>query len=189
MNKKNSLVYFKDGDLMCESGDVRVYRFNDVLHLEIGPGHNLWALESEIEDYVWQINDKPKGHCLEIGLGLGIVSEYILSCPKVESLTTVENNKNVIKTHKQLNPITADNHLILNADGLIYMYQTRRKFDFIFLDFYSVIDEDTLPVIKDFANASKRILNENGIVLGWFDKYTPEKFVKPFYELFEQGGD
>lgn len=186
MTKKSSLIYFQDGDLVCESGDVRVYRFNDTLHLEIGPGHNLWALDSELKDYIWQLNDKPFGDCLEIGLGLGIASDYILSCPKVKTLTTVEKNTDVIKTHKQLNPITSDNHLILNSEGLVYMYQTKRKFDFIFLDFYSVIDEETLPVINDFVIASKKVLKENGVIMGWFDQYTPEEFVKPFYKLFDQ---
>lgn len=183
--RKNSLIYFNDGELVCESGKVKIYRFNDTLHLEIGPGHNLWALESELEDYVWQINDRPNGDCLEVGLGLGVASNYILSCPKVKTLTTVEKNKDVVKAHKQLNPITDNNHLILNADGLIYMYQTNRKFDFIFLDFYSIIDEETMPVINDFVKASKRILKKNGEVMGWFDKYTPEEFVDQFYSLFK----
>lgn len=188
------LVYFKDGELIAESGDVRIYRLNKELYLEIGPGHNLWALESELPDYIWQLNDRPNGACLEIGLGLGVASRYILSCPRVRSLTTVELNDDVINAY---NKLTVDDygheflvypekrHIILNADGLIYMYQTRQRYDFVFIDCYDRIDEDTMPLITDMAYAAKRLLTENGSVIGWFDKYTPEDFVKKFYNVFE----
>jgi len=181
---KDSLLYFRDGDLIAESGKVRVYRFMDLLHLELGPGHNLWAIESELEDYIWQINDRPYGDCLEIGLGLGVASRYILSCPKVKSLTTVEINQDVINVQKQANPIVDNRHLILNADGLLYMYETDRLFDFVFIDCYDVIDEDSLPMIADYAVAADKVLKEGGEMMAWWDKETPEQFVEPFFDLF-----
>jgi len=191
----SGLIYFKNGELITESGEARVYKFNDDLFLEIGPGHNLWALESEISDYIWQLNDRPKGNCLEIGLGLGVASKYILSLPKVRSLTTVELDKDVINIFKQLKPehysskyesVPEKRHTILNVDGLIYMYETKQKFDFIFIDCYSLIDEDTLPIIADMSIAARRILNTNGEIVGWFDKATPEKFIETFYKLFDK---
>lgn len=193
MNK--GLVYFEAGELIAESGDARVYRYNGDLFLEIGPGHNLWALESELEDYVWQLSDKPEGSCLEIGLGLGVASKYILSLHRVRSLTTVEINEDVIGVHAKLRPedysfrfdlFPEKRHTILNADGLIYMYETKQKFDFVFIDCYSVIDEDTLPMIADMSIAAKTILNDDGNVMGWFDKATPEEFVNIFYNIFKQ---
>lgn len=182
---KEGLLYFRDGELVANSGEVRAYKFMDLLHLELGPGHNLWAIESEFEDYVWQINDRPRGDCLEIGLGLGIASRYILSCPKVDSLTTVEINEDVINVQKQINPIDDDRHLILNAEGLPYMCATNRRFDFVFIDCYDAVDEDTLPMIADYVNAAKRLLKECGEILGWWDKATPEQFIKPFFDLFK----
>ena len=191
----NGLIYFKDGELIAESGDAKVYKFNNDLFLEIGPGHNLWALGSEISDYMWQLNDRPKGSCLEIGLGLGVASRYILSLPRVRSLTTVEINKDVMNIHEELKSedyfsdfrmFPEKRHTILNADGLIYMYETKQKFDFIFIDCYSIIDEDTLPMIADMTIAAKKLLNTNGEVMGWLDKATPEKFVKTFYKLFKK---
>lgn len=182
---KTGILYFRDGDLIAESGEAKVYKFMDMLHLELGPGHNLWAIESELEDYIWQLNDRPQGDCLEIGLGLGVASRYILSCPYVEYLTTIEKNSDVIKVQKTVNPIEDERHLILNADGLPYMYSTNKRYDFIFLDFYSIIDEDTLPLIADMVRAAKRILKDNGEVEGWWDEQTPEEFVKPFYDLFK----
>ena len=156
----DGLIYFEDGKVIAESGDAKVYKLNNELFLEIGPGHNLWALESELEDYIWQLNDKPRGECLEIGLGLGVASKYILSCPRVRGLTTVEVNEDVIKAYSQLksedysfdyNVYPEKRHTILNIDGLVYMYETKQRFDFIFIDCYDIIDEDTLPLIADMS--------------------------------------
>jgi hypothetical protein len=183
---KTGLIYFKDGKLIAESGTARIYSMNNELFLEIGHDcHSLWALESELPDYIWQLKDYPKGSCLEIGLGLGVASKYILTFPKVEKLTTVEKNESVIEVQKKANPIDDDRHLVLNADGLIYAYETKRMFDFIFIDCYSHIDEDTLPLIADMAYACKRILKDDGRVVGWWDESTPEGFVDTFFSLFK----
>ncbi len=184
MGGKRGLIYFRDGELLAQSGEVRAYDFMDLLHLEIGPGHNLWAIESELEDYMWQLSGKPKGDCLEIGLGLGIASRYILSCPMVDSLTTVEINEDVIDVQRQVNTIVDKKHSILNADGLLYMYATGRKYDFVFVDCYALIDEETLPIIADYAQACKKLLRKKGEYIGWFDKATPEEFVEEFYSLW-----
>ena len=194
----DSLIYFKDGKVVAESGDVKVYEMAGELFLEIGPGHNLWALESELEDYIQQLWDKPKGDCLEIGLGLGVSSSYILSCPKVKSLTTVEKNADIIEAYStvkkilgtrprnKLSFVSGKKHIILNADGLLYTYETKRMYEFIFMDFYSLIDEDTLPLIADMAHACKRLLRPGGELIGWYDKYTPEEETKQFHKLFKK---
>jgi len=179
------LIYFKDGELVAESGDARVYKMHDQLFLEKGPGHNLWALESELEDYIQQLGSWPQGDCLEIGLGLGVASRYLLSFPKVKTLTTVEIDEDVIAVQKIANPIDDKRHIILNAHGLYFTYQTKRVYDFIFLDFYSHIDEDTLPEIADMVEACRRTLKDGGRLVGWLDPYTPGDFAKVFLELFE----
>ena len=179
------LVYFKDGELVAESGNARIYRMNDKLFLEKGSGHNLWALEDELEDYIFQLDSWPRGDCLEIGLGLGVASKYILTFPKVKSLTTVEIDEDVIKAQGIANPIDDDRHLILNAHGLYYAYETNQMFDFIFLDFYDVIDEDTLPIIADMVVACNRILKSNGKMIGWLDKHTPGDHASVFMSLFD----
>ena len=91
------MIYFIDGDLIAESGEARVYLYDGLLHLEIGKGHNLWMVESEIKELSEQIGDLPRGNCLEIGLGLGVASRYILSFPEVEKLTTVDEVRAVLK--------------------------------------------------------------------------------------------
>lgn len=195
-DKQGGLIYFQDGEIVAESGEARVYRMyvegEEELFLEIGPGHNLWAHSMEWEDYVFQLKGRPHGDCLEIGLGLGVASRYILSCPKVEHLTTVEVNKDVIEVQKKISPIEdkwgmisfSDRHTILNAEGLAYMYATKKRYDFVFIDCYDRIDEETLPLIADMAFAAKRLLKDGGEVVGWFDKSTPEELVTPFFNIF-----
>jgi len=176
-------IYFVDGKVIAESNDIKIYEMDGVRYLEQGPGHNLWADSAEIKELAEQINERPFGDCLEIGLGLGVASEYILSLPNVKSLTTVEINEDVVYLYKELNK-KDDKHTIVCQNGLDYILQTDRKFDFIFLDFYSLIDEDTLPEIETYVEASTRILKYYGEVMGWFDPYTPEDFAKEFFSMF-----
>lgn len=189
-----SVLYFRDGDLVAEHGNAKVYKMNNELFLEIGPGHTLWASESEIHDYMQQLQDYPKGNCLEIGLGLGVVSRYLLTFPLVKHLTTVEINPDVIAVHSKIKDedrnvdieYNSSKHLILNSGGIEYAYQTKKMYDFIFIDCYDRIDEDTIPVIADMATACGRLLTRNGKMMGWLDKYTPEPFYSMFQKIFDQ---
>ena len=193
----SGLIYFRDGDLVANSGDVSVYDMNDELFLEIGPGHTLWALEREIKDYIVQLDDFPRGNCLEIGLGLGVASRCILTYPYVDHLTTVELNSDVIKTHEITSDILADKsrdtkwlpynknrHSIINMSGLEYLYTTKDKYDFIFMDFWQHIDDDTLPAIADMAKAAKKVLEYDGKIIGWLDPHTTKDNIEYFEKIF-----
>ena len=180
------MIYFIDGELIAEQGEARVYLYDNLLHLEIGPGHNLWMVESEIKELSNQIADKPRGNCLEIGLGLGIASKYILSSPKVDSLTTVEINSDVIAVQQLVNRIDDIRHNIVHMDGFKFMLQTDEKYDFIFFDNYSIIDEDTLEILKNYVKAAEKILTKNGIISAWFDPYTPEEDAFKFFSILKR---
>lgn len=191
---KNGLIYFKDGELIAEQGEARLYQMNDELFLEAGPNHTLWALESELETYMWQLEDYPNGNVLEVGLGLGVASRYLLTFPRVKSLTTIEKNKDIIDLYPRIPRKDSDTfnknfghkkHIIHNIDGLSYVYNTNKKYDFVFLDFYDRIDEETLPEIRDMVNGCKRVLKVGGKIMGWLDPHTPEEFVKEFENIFE----
>jgi spermidine synthase len=189
-------IYYEDGKLVVSEGEVRVYNMDDQLFLEIGRGHTLWTLESEIFDYMEQLGDTPSGDVLEIGLGMGVTSRYLLSCEKVKTLTTIEINKDVIKVYnkikgllddrlKDIVNITSDKkHRIINNAGLRYITHTQRKYDFIFIDNYTIIDEETLPEIEELVKAAAKILNSGGIISGWYDKYTLERFTVRFNDIF-----
>jgi spermidine synthase len=180
------MIYFVDGDIIAEHGRVRVYLYDGLLHLEIGPGHNLWMVESELKELSEQIGDSPRGKCLEIGLGLGIASKYILANSKVESLTTIEINSDVIAVHKMMNHLDDTRHKIINANGLDFILQTDEKYDFIFFDHYSIIDEDTLEMLGTYLDATTRILNTDGLVLAWFDPYTLKEYADKFFDILKR---
>lgn len=190
-------IYYEDGELIASIGEVSVYNMDDQLFLEIGPAHTLWTLESEIFDYIEQLGDTPSGDVLEIGLGMGVTSRYLLSCKNVKTLTTIEINRDVIKVYNKIKEllddklkdivnITSDKkHRIINNDGLRYITHTQRKYDFIFIDNYTIIDEETLPEIEELVKAAAKILNTGGIISGWYDKHTLERFTVRFNDIFE----
>jgi SAM-dependent methyltransferase len=180
----NTLLYFIEGEIIAQCGNIKVYEFNGELYLERGPGHSLWADSLEIEELKPQIGDKPRGDCLEIGLGLGVASKFILS-KDINSLTTVEKDIEVITVYKQLNPID-DKHKIICGNGADFMLETKGTYDFIFLDFYDIIDEDTIGDIENYVKIAKTILRPGGEVVGWFDIYTPDEFAEQFFALFGQ---
>ena len=186
------MIYFEDGEIVASSGNVNVYMYQGDLYLDIGPGHNLWAVSSEIMEYRQQLKTYPRGKCLEVGLGLGIVSKYVLSLPKVESLTTIEKNKDVTETYRQLlvsyeNPGNINHDIIIGdvIDVFPRLVNLNKRFDFIFFDHYSLIDEDTISDLSTLVPMAKAILKDDGQIMGWFDIYTPKEFVKPFFELFD----
>jgi len=89
------------------------------------------------------------------------------------------------EVQKKANLIEDDRHIVLNTDGLVYAYETQREFDFIFIDCYDAIDEESLPMIEDMAFACRRILKDDGRIVGWWDESTPEDFVNNFFDLFK----
>lgn len=188
----NTGIYYIDGKIVAESGKVKIYNMDGQFFLEIGPGHNLWTLDSELEDYTEQLRNAPKGNVLEIGLGLGVASRYLLSCPNVKSLTTIEINKDVINVYnevkttldKKLNLQTNKQHTIVNSDGLSYVTTTRDRYNFIFMDHYSLLDEETLPEIEKLVKACESLLLPAAKIFGWWDKFTPEEFVLWFNRIF-----
>jgi len=180
---KKGTIYFRDGDLIAKSGEVRVYNMNDELFMESKRG-NLISSDQDLSDYVWQINNKPFGNCLIVGLGLGITARYVDSLNRVDKVTVVEVNKDIIKAQLEATPVNSKKCTIINKDYLSFLYKTKEKFDFIFIDFYNRIDEDTFPMIADVAAASKSALASDGVLIGWLDNNTPEIFIEAFYGLF-----
>jgi spermidine synthase len=188
------MTYFEDGKLLYSYGDVRVYDYGG-LFLEIGRGHNLWALEDERFDYDNQfLAHNPTGHCLEIGLGIGVASQLIMNY-NIDSLTTVDMNLDVINTYKFTKPLLESRkwnnrigciHNIVFLEGSIYLKLTSKKFDYIFLDFYKAIDEDSLPEIEYMVNTAKDRLTDKGTIVGWIDPYTNSADCKKFKKIFSE---
>lgn len=180
MNKESE--YYRKGKLVSKSGDIRIYKMDDELFLEDGR-MNLVCSDTKKSDYIWQIGSKPKGNCLVIGLGLGTVAKYLLSLPKVQGVTVLESDKDIIKAVDKING-SKDLFEIICTDYISYLYSNSLEYDFIFLDCYTKVDATTLPFIADIAMACKINLSPGGILLGWLDMNTSERFIDSFYSLF-----
>jgi spermidine synthase len=171
-------TYFEKGKLIAENGEARIYKWKNTRYLEIGKGHTLWTYSKEIEAYKDQIGDKSRGDCLEIGLGLGISSEYILSSQNVKSLTTIEINKDVINLYELSKKFKNPKHKILHGSGRDYLISTDRKFDFIFIDFYYLIDEDSIDEIIDYIKLCERVLRKNSEIVVWIDPFSDHELIR-----------
>lgn len=179
-------TYFTNGKLVAEEGDIRVYKFEDEYYLEKGPGHTLLAISDEIKEYRDQIEGVPCGDCLEVGLGLGVASNLILSHDDVKSLTTIEKDPSVINIYRKMHLFINPDHSLICADGLEYLLQCGFRFDFIFFDFYGTIDEDTIEELGSMLHVVKKrkVLKKGGIALGWIDPYTEDFMLREFLKLF-----
>ena len=122
-------------------------------------------------------------------MGLGVASRYILTFPKVNRLTTIESNTDIMEVNRLIDESDRKysldydqaNHSIFNVNGIEYAYQTKRRYDFIFINCYTCIDEETLPLIADMYEACSRTLKKDGKIIAWLDRHTPE----PFYTIFQ----
>lgn len=178
---KEDVVYFRDGKLIAESGKVRAFELKNQVFLENGQ-NNLIFSDDKKGDLIWQIDKKPFGDCLILGLRLGIAPGYIFSLDKINNVTVVEEDQDIINVHNKLNK--KFEYKIIKSDYLDFLYTSTKTFNFIFIDCYDKIDHKTLPYIADIVTASKKVLKPKGVLIGWLDENTPEVLINSFYSLF-----
>jgi hypothetical protein len=182
MNK--SPVYFRNGKIVAESGDIKIYKSEDELYMENKPG-NLISYEGKKKDYVWQLGNRPFGKVLVLGLGLGVSARYIFSLQKVEEVVIMEKDSDIINAVGSVNNNLEFYKIIKVDDYLKALYENNSTYDFIFLDCYTKVDGDTLPLIADLVNASRRILTiGHSYLSGWLPENTEETLVDTFFDLF-----
>ena len=97
----SNLDCINQGSLVVEGGDTVVYKLNEELFMESGVDKNLISAEDDLRNYVWQLGKKPQGDILILGLGLGFNVKYMLSLPKINSVTVVEPNINIVTCQQQ----------------------------------------------------------------------------------------
>lgn len=182
----SSLDYINNGKLLTTNGDVRVYEFNDELFMESGIKGNLISAENDLRNYIWQLGKKPHGDVLILGLGLGFSIKYLLSLPKINSITVIEPNNNIIIMYQQSQqhfesdiPIT-----VINSDFFKYLYETKDNFDFVFIDCYRRMDHTTWPLVADLVVAARHSCKVNGKITGWVDDGASEYWINAFQTLF-----
>lgn len=188
------MEYFKDGDELGKWGNIVAYDLVDDLTIQKINNQESISFLSDYGVYRRQIFcEQMAGYGLEIGLGLGLASRAILNCNNVVNLTTVEKDINIINAHSDLSELINKRlnldykhtkHSIVNCEGLEYIYSFGLKYDFVFLNFYKIVDENTLPEIEDMIRAAKTICD--GPVFGWFDQYASSEDILEYFKLYNK---
>jgi spermidine synthase len=103
----------------------------------------------------------------------------------------------VINTHNSLTyhldnkldkwlPYDDTKHKIINQEGLVFLNTINELYDYIFMDFYKAIDEDTLVEINHMVSAAHTRLKPGGTIWGWLDPHTPAEFYEEFEKIFDK---
>ena len=89
--------------------------------------------------------DIAKGHVICTGLGFLLREEKLLKKKRVDSVTVIEINKDVIEIQRKLNPKIMDKLIIINADANTY----KGECDTLLLDhFESESNEEIDKMVK-----------------------------------------
>jgi len=162
----------RNADLEFVHGDVRIYRMDREHYLFVN--QIMYASTTERTWYIKNVMPHAQGRCLEIGLGLGVASKVILARPEVQYLLTIEKNDAVIGAFGRPLP----RHNILWTD--IYEWITNfhdptPMYDLIFVDHYTLEDEDTIYELEELAFRLQPLLKEGGNMVFWIDENSPEE--------------
>ncbi len=152
--------------------DVRIYRMDGEQYLFIG--QIMYASTTERSWYIRNVMQHAKGRCLEVGLGLGVASKVILAKPEVNYLLTVELNESVIGGFGKPLP----RHNILCADINMWVDNfllPTPMYDLIFVDHYTLDDEDEIYALEDLAFKLEPLVKEGGRMIFWLDENAPEE--------------
>ena len=152
--------------LEYQNDDVRIYDMDAQKYLFIG--QVMYASTSERGWYVKNVMPYAAGKCLEIGLGLGVASKSMLVKNEVRHLLTIESNEKVIEAFGR--PLR--NHNILQADIYEFvkdMIVLEPIYDFIFVDHYTLDDEETIEPLEHLAVQLRRLLKPEGKMVFWID--------------------
>lgn len=162
----------KNGRLDFRRGDVRIYNVEGEDYLFIG--QTIYASTKELGWYVHNVYNHVRGNVLEIGLGLGCASRLICKAPKIRHLLTLEANEDVIGAFGK--PLK--HHHIIHTDVNEWIKQVPTDFplyDLIFVDHYTMGDDDIYPELQDLAGKLSPLLKENGRMIYWIDEHAPEE--------------
>lgn len=167
--------------LEYQNDDVRIYDMDTQKYLFIG--QIMYASTSERGWYVKNVMPYATGKCLEAGLGLGVASKSMLVKEDVRHLLTIEANEKVIEAFGR--PLR--NHNILHAD--IYHWadnlaMVEPVYDFIFVDHYTLEDEEMVGELEELGEKLKKLLKPEGKMVFWIDTNAPEEDQKRIRDLW-----
>ncbi len=124
----------------------------------------LWMWDIPVERKAQKdIADKAFGDVLVVGYGLGLVQRYLVENPKVKSVMTLENLKEVIQECKKVYGVIHGEVEIID----FFKYGLPRKFDCVVGDCWEDILEECLGGYKKFKDKAVTLLKPQGQILAW----------------------
>jgi len=167
--------------LEYQNDDVRIYDMDGQKYLFID--QTMYASTTERSWYVKHVMPYAIGRCLEIGLGLGVASKAILARKEASHLLTIEANDAVIEAFGR--PLRG--HTILHMDiykWVEHLVDVGGIYDFIFVDHYTLEDEETILDLEELAVRLKLLLKSEGKMVFWIDENAPEEDQKSIRDLW-----
>jgi len=123
----------------------------------------LWMWDTpEERELQKELGEQAFGDVLIAGYGFGILTEFSMKNPKVNSLTTVEKYQEVIEKMKEFSKIYGK--III---GDFYTLSENQKFDCIISDIWPDIDAKFLKDYVKFKKKAKKLLKRNGLILAY----------------------
>jgi 16S rRNA G966 N2-methylase RsmD len=134
---------------------------------------NLLLCENIIYKYiVYIINKFDCKNCLEVGMGFGIYSFFIL-CNRKTKLTSIDINQKKFYNYgiKLLKKFKFNKNHILIKDKPNNILKYNQKFDFIFIDFYfnsdinleyydELLEKNGIIILHNYSNDNKKFFNK-----------------------------
>ena len=107
------------------------------------------------------------GNVLVVGYGLGLVQQYLLENPKVNSVTTLEKNKDIPQINHETFKQTHGEILI----GNFFTHKIEQEYDCIMTDVCKEIMLDSLSNYRRFKKRAQELLRPKGKIIAWGKNY------------------
>lgn len=168
-NKFNTYQYHRDLDLkpLSSLGIKSVEFFREPFsHLLING--EIWGRDDENEREIRQESaEQAHGSVLIVGLGLGVINEYLKQNPKVTKITIVEVSSEVINIVKKNYPERLEGIDLIEEDFYTFAGSyTGKLFDYIYGDIFHRVDVANFNAWERFLKASELLVIQGGQIDG-----------------------
>lgn len=166
--KLNTYEYYRNENLHpFETVASFEYKKDPFSHILIND--EIWARDDESERNIRrEAAQKASGDVLVVGLGLGVINEYLKENRNVTSITIVEKSQQVIDLVREIFPERLSGVIVFPTD--FFSFKTGGKYDYIYGDIFHVLDPRNFNAWERFSEHAKTLLAPEGIIEGRIKK-------------------
>jgi hypothetical protein len=148
----------------------------------VGKGNGIMMSDTPMEIRTnREFIEEAHGDVLIAGLGLGVVLLSIQKGKDVETITVVEQSRELVEFIVPHLPLT---HKVEIRFGNIFEWLPRdgEKFDTIYFDIWDEISGDNYPQTKELHKRFRKYLNKDSNLHWWMDSWRREDFKRKYFE-------